>query len=383
MLQGRKFGYAYDDRGNRTRTFLSADQSKRWEFTWDGENKLTQAKLMDGAATLRTVSFKYDPFGRRVEKKVEGQAPQVPVPLTTTYTYDGEDIVLQLEGDGTTTTSTQYLHGPGIDQPLAIVEGGQSFYDHADGLGSIVAISDIAKNIVARYSYDAFGSLNSTAPEFGSAYAFTGREWDLELGLYYYRARYYDPMEGRFISKDPIGFAGGDVNVYRYVGNDVVMRTDSFGLYAKDVHLDLTYSLARAVGLNRCFANKISRADQGVDDNFFTTAWGRPGPLAWFFGASFHFQPRSYAQVGLQQAIDSGDAGQFGKFLHIMQDSYSHSGYGFPFGHIFDGTIPDKYNTADSRDWNMRNETLFWLREFNKDMDNVKDNECVKDFRCQ
>jgi RHS repeat-associated protein len=55
---------------------------------------------------------------------------------------------------------------------------------------------------------------------FENSYTYTGREWDKETGLYYYRARYYDPMEGRFISKDPISFAGGDVNLYGYVRNN-------------------------------------------------------------------------------------------------------------------------------------------------------------------
>lgn len=56
---------------------------------------------------------------------------------------------------------------------------------------------------------------------------YTGREWDKETGLYYYRARYYDPIEGRFISKDPIGFAGGDVNLFGYVGNKQSESYDS------------------------------------------------------------------------------------------------------------------------------------------------------------
>ena len=163
--------------------------------------------------TLRTVTFAYDPFGRRVRKQVQGLAPQVPVPLTTTYTYDGEDIVLQLESDGTTATTTKYVHGPGIDEPLAMIRGGASTFYHADGLGSVVAVSDGNKGIVARYGYDAFGMVSASDPAFANTYAYTGREWDKEIGLYYYRARYYDPMEGRFISRDPIGFAGGDWNM--------------------------------------------------------------------------------------------------------------------------------------------------------------------------
>jgi len=201
---------------------------------------MTQAQLVADGVTLRTLTFKYDPFGRRVQKVVAGLAPQVPVPLTTTYTYDGEDIVLQTESDGTTTTTTQFVHGPGIDEPLARVAGGQSFFYHADGLGSIVAITDSAQNVVARYSYDAFGMVTASDPVFGNAYAYTGREWDKELGLYYYRARYYDPMEGRFISKDPIGFAGGDLNLYRYVRNDPANWIDPSGLWTLQLGIGFT-----------------------------------------------------------------------------------------------------------------------------------------------
>lgn len=87
---------------------------------------------------------------------------------------------------------------------------GIKYFYHADGLGSIVAITDSAGSVVNRYSYESFGMVTATDPTFPNAYTYTAREWDKEFGLYYYRARYYDPLEGRFTSKDPIGFAGGD-----------------------------------------------------------------------------------------------------------------------------------------------------------------------------
>lgn len=77
--------------------------------------------------------------------------------------------------------------------------------------------------------YDVFGNLEIGATT--SGYAFTGREWDSETGLSYYRARYYDPIVGRFISEDPIRFAGG-VSFYRYVENDPISQTDPYGLEA-------------------------------------------------------------------------------------------------------------------------------------------------------
>jgi len=90
------------------------------------------------------------------------------------------------------------------------------------------------------YEYDSFGMVkpteydaNSTAKQtvtFRNSYTYTGRGWDKETGLYYYRARYYDPMEGRFISKDPISFAGGDVNLYPMVGGNPLNWINPTGL---------------------------------------------------------------------------------------------------------------------------------------------------------
>jgi RHS repeat-associated protein len=94
-----------------------------------------------------------------------------------------------------------------------------------DALGSIVKTTDSAGNPSSEVQYDAFGNVQGLG---GSA--FTGREWDDETGLYYYRARYYDPKIGRFLSEDPIGFAGGDVNLYAYVWNNPTRYLDPFGL---------------------------------------------------------------------------------------------------------------------------------------------------------
>ncbi|OGR36900.1 MAG: hypothetical protein A2091_11405 [Desulfuromonadales bacterium GWD2_61_12] len=235
MLLGRQFTYEYDEFGNQAFRYLDAAHSKFWQYSWDGENRLIEARLVKAGATLRTVSFAYDPFGRRIEKRVvEGTTA-----TTYGYFYDAEDIVLETKavqvGAGTPViTDTQYVHGPGIDEPLAMVRNGQSYFYHADGLGSIVAITDAAKNIVQQYAYDSFGMVTPSNPDFENSYTYTGREWDKEVGLYYYRARYYDPMEGRFISKDPIGLNGG-INVYAYVQNNPVNWTDPSGLAAVPV----------------------------------------------------------------------------------------------------------------------------------------------------
>src|SRR2546425_5548212 len=98
----------------------------------------------------------------------------------------------------------KYLHGPDSDEPLAQEDGaGALAYFHPDGLGSIIKMTDSASAVVSSRRYDAFGNFELGA---ANGYGFTGREWESATGLYYYRARYYDPKSGRFISEDPIGF---------------------------------------------------------------------------------------------------------------------------------------------------------------------------------
>jgi RHS repeat-associated protein len=141
-----------------------------------------------------------------------------------------------VEYDGAGVMKKRYVHGPGIDEPLAMEKSGVAYYYHADGLGSITAMTNASGRAAQNYEYDAFGRLHDRMNAIKQPYAFTGREWDKETGLYYYRARYYDPETGRFTSKDPIGIGGGvksptETNLYLYAGNNPVNRTDPLGLY--------------------------------------------------------------------------------------------------------------------------------------------------------
>ncbi|HCE67303.1 MAG TPA: hypothetical protein DER40_07225 [Geobacter sp.] len=93
---------------------------------------------------------------------------------------------------------------------------------------------------------------------FRNSFTWTGREWGREIGLYYNRARYYDPMEGRFIQKDPIGFKGGDMNLYQYVGANPVNWTDPTGLKVyrccRNVQVSPAINgIASALNLQHCF----------------------------------------------------------------------------------------------------------------------------------
>jgi RHS repeat-associated protein len=111
---------------------------------------------------------------------------------------------------------------------LAMLRGGATHYYGQDGLGSVTSLFATNGTTATSYSYSAFGQTAQTGSVV-NPFRFTGREFDAETGLYYYRARYYDPKVGRFLNEDPIGFGGG-INFYRYVDNNPANYRDSFGL---------------------------------------------------------------------------------------------------------------------------------------------------------
>lgn len=122
----------------------------------------------------------------------------------------------------------QFSHGPGIDNPLSMYRGGQSYYYIKDRLGSVVEISDSSGNIVKTYTYDVWGTIVTQTGSLSNPFKYTSREFDSESGLYYYRARYYSSVIGRFMQKDPIGMIDGP-NVYIYVDNNPGNNIDPFG----------------------------------------------------------------------------------------------------------------------------------------------------------
>jgi RHS repeat-associated protein len=215
LLEDDSYVYSYDLNGNLSSKTSKLDGNLTRYF-WDSQDRLVRVEIPGTVA-----EYVYDPLGRRIQKTVNG--------VVTKYLYDGEDIAAELDASGSVISS--FVHGPGIDEPLTMTRAGQTYTYHRDGLGSITHLTDEAGQVVQRYAYDAYGNIAAEFdPGFMQPYAFTGREWDPETGLYYYRARYYDPKIGRFISEDPIGFGAGDVNFYSYVFGNPINWTDPSGM---------------------------------------------------------------------------------------------------------------------------------------------------------
>ena len=237
LTNDRKHNYEYDANGNLIKKTEITDDNKTriWTYNYDYENRLIKVVNQEDDET-KTVTFKYDPFGRRIEKKVEetedGKTEET---KTYNFVYDNEDIILEYltkaeDDDEGKTGITRYIHGLGIDEPLAVEQKNEIYYYHADGLGSIIALTDKRQKVVQSYSYDSFGGMKQSGNKVKQPYTYTSREWDEEIELYYYNARYYDAKAGRFIQVRPDRLRWGDVNLYAYVRNRPTMLIDPMGL---------------------------------------------------------------------------------------------------------------------------------------------------------
>lgn len=195
----------YDNNGN-----LTSDGTRT--YTWDARNRLAS---ITGAVNA---SFQYDAFGRRTQKTVNG--------ATTDYKYDGLNLARETSGNVPTAT---YLNGLYLDEQFRRVDNASNTSNDflTDALGSVLALTDASGAVQTSYTYEPFGGTTQAGATSANPVQYTGREND-GTGLYYYRARYYDPKIQRFISSDPIGLAGG-MNTYAYVENNPLSWIDPHG----------------------------------------------------------------------------------------------------------------------------------------------------------
>ena len=196
------------------------------DYVFDQRNRLTSVERRSaGGVILSAVSYRYDGFGRLIERDMNGF-------VLRTVHVEGH---AWADLSSTNTVIARYLLGDGSDELLARWRPSDGFAwyltDHQGTIRQLMNGSGTA--VINTIQYTAFGEIVSqTNPSASDRFAYTGREWESAAGLYYYRARFYDPGTARFISQDPIGFEAGDPNLYRYVGNTITDATDPSGLAA-------------------------------------------------------------------------------------------------------------------------------------------------------
>jgi RHS repeat-associated protein len=229
---------AYDNNGNEA---TEVNSSGTTTFAWDYENRLTSVTLPGSGGT---VTFKYDPFGRRIYKSSSSG--------TSVYAYDGDNLIEETNSTGTAVA--RYSQGLNIDEPLAMLRSSTTSYYQADGLGSLTSLSNTSGALANTYTYDSFGNLTASTGSLTNSFRYTGREFDTETGLHCYRARYYDTAAGRFLSEDPSVFEGG-TNFYPYVGNNPVNWFDLDGLQKQNSRRKPTPPVDPCPKEKRCFFN--------------------------------------------------------------------------------------------------------------------------------
>ncbi|MBI3464735.1 MAG: hypothetical protein HY000_17015 [Planctomycetes bacterium] len=229
------FTYEYDNEGNRTRrTRISSAQANDYitEYEWDHRGRLMRVVSKNNQGTVtKEAKYTYDVFDRLIGRWLDPDGATGSAALVQSWTvYDGYNPYADFSASGSLTN--RYLYGPAVDFLMARIDaaGDEDWY-LTDVLGSVRQIVDTNGTILDRIDYDSYGKVVSeTNPAEGDRFKYTSREWESAVDLYFYRARWYDAAVGRFASEDPIGFAAGDENLSRYVGNAPTNLTDPLGL---------------------------------------------------------------------------------------------------------------------------------------------------------
>ncbi|QDV74516.1 choice-of-anchor Q domain-containing protein [Botrimarina mediterranea] len=266
-----EYAYTYDNEGNLKTRSKSGEYT---EYFWDNRNHLIEVVVSDsdGGVVQKRIEYRYNTDDLRTRKAIFVGDQELE--SVEHYVYNGDQLAAVLDGDWTDVTNGRDVpnsdshfqrrvqNGPGVDAALfdeVFRIGGydgqtvnELFWAAADHAGTVRDVLQNTHDLINHLEYDAYGEIqlqidpykedindNNASVlrrELAIDAAFAGREWDADADLYYNRARWYDASQGRFISEDPAGFAGGDANLYRYAGGDSVNGRDPTGLYEDDIN---------------------------------------------------------------------------------------------------------------------------------------------------
>jgi len=233
---------AYDDLGN---LIEATDDDGLWRYVYDWSNRLIEVHRRDSQVGYWQLhaSYYYDAVNRRVEKSVGSINP-----VSTWYLCLGSQVVEERAGISLLISDVlrSFVYGQSADDVIAMVDetsgaSGAFYYYLLDRIGSVVGLLSDSGSVLEKYDYSEFGSMTIRdsggvirhgGSQYGNPYGYTGRRYDAETGLWYYRNRMYDSRMGRFLQRDPAGYVDG-VNLYAYVSNSPLVFNDPSGLTAR------------------------------------------------------------------------------------------------------------------------------------------------------
>jgi len=312
LISRPSYSYTYDYNGS-TQTMVNS--SGTTTYAWDFENRLTSVVLPGSGGT---VYFKNDPFGRRIYKSSSSG--------TSIYAYDGDNLIEETNSSGASVA--RYSQGLNIDEPLVMLRSGTTSYYQADGLGSLTSLSNTSGALVS--TYDSFGNLVASSGSLVNSFRYTGREFDTETGLYYYRARYYDPATGRFLSEDPAGLQGGP-NRYAYALGTPTNLVDPSGRISSVTQIGNTITVTASITLYGPNAT-TALAEQWQND--INSVWNNYGSNFTYGNCVVNFNVRVIADPTANHWFTAAVAGPAQNYVYVVPDPNFRSGFGNPpLGH--------------------------------------------------
>ncbi|MEM7137921.1 MAG: RHS repeat-associated core domain-containing protein [Myxococcota bacterium] len=218
---GGQVGFSYDGNGRMT------SQTGNWSYTYDAESRITSAD--NGTQRFE---FGYDGADRLHSISDNGNtryAVYLSLPRGVAW-YDASGTLLEV-----------HVNGPNEDEPVYTWRMNEDLYYHVDKQNSVIGVTDAGGFVQELYTYDGFGAPNIFSPGYAERaesaidvpYLYTGQRWLPELELYHYKTRAFDPYLGRFLQVDPLGYAPGDANLYRYAFNSPFQYTDPSGEFVE------------------------------------------------------------------------------------------------------------------------------------------------------
>jgi RHS repeat-associated protein len=233
----------YDAANQLVRTRDADTDQELIAFSYDDVGNRT---AQDPAGTVAATTYDYDQAGRLTHYQAPAADPNDP-DVERNYAYDADGLRSDLLWDASSDlplilgdSAGLYISGPdGLPLTQLTFDGEQHYYHH-DQLGSTRAITNAVGSISARYSFDPYGNTTQSSGTTNNRFGYAGQHTDPISGLIYMRARWYDPPTGQFITSDPIRFASGETNLYRYAGGDPANRVDPSGLLSLQDFVDFS-----------------------------------------------------------------------------------------------------------------------------------------------
>jgi len=401
MIEDWQYAYHFDLNGNLV-SKLSKDIAKdSFNYSYSSKNQLIEVVQIGSAPSLqpngylfgqvkkRTVYF-YDVLGRRMQKSVEDYTSRdensnlvinssVQRVFSRKYMYDGDNILA--EYDGSNAVLARYTHSPlkpddvlsaeitpsGVTAGLAQSAG--KVYYLKDALGTVTDVVDASGSVVQRYEYESFGKITSIRngtgidisnnPAVNTSFTFTGREWDEDAGLYYYRARYYDASTGRFLQQDPdpgkVQNPMTVINKYAYAGNSPTKYVDPFGRFflIDDIALIAVFAVVGAIdqmrqghwGIEQILGGALKGAVAGLILTYFSAGMVDSTSL---FGFQMTTQQAFVTILTATSAIKAGAT--TGSFANNFFDNIIHDAPLSWLGMVVVDILPNMVSSAINYD---------------------------------